>query len=298
MILSFRLLAAAVLLGALACKPDQPPEAAPAAAAPTQAAQTIQAAPDQYFTRDSLRFRYREAGQGDPVILLHGYTQRLEGLQDLADSLAGTNRVIVMDERGFGESTKFSDPAKYGRAFGDDVIALMDSLKIPKAHFVGHSMGALIAADLALRYPARTSTISLLAGPFTDSTSLAKLWRPFVADLEQGRGLKGFVKWLVPGIPDSMATGFDQQLQASNDHGSLVAALKAMPAIVLPNGAKPDSGIRVLIAVGGGDPLLRMARALKALWPNATLVEAAGANHFDVVTRAEVVGAIRTVIRG
>ena len=297
MIATPRFLAAALLLFPVACKPYQPPAAAPAAVAPV--AQTIQAAPDQFFTRDSVRFRYREAGQGDPVVILHGYTQRIEGVQDLADSLAATHRVIVMDERGSGESTKFSDPTRYGRAFGDDVIALLDTLHIQKAHLIGHSMGALIAADVALRYPNRTATIALLAGPFfPDSAAYARVVAPFLAALKKGDGLKGFIVWLVPGIPDSMAAGLDKQLQAANDHGALVAGLEAMPGIVPPAGAKPDSTIRVLIAAGSEDPLLPQSRGLKARWPNAKLVEAAGANHFEIVTRSEVVAAIRAILRG
>src|SRR5580765_7159555 len=93
-----RLLAAAFLLTSFACKRDTPPPAEPAATA--SVAQSIQAAPDQFFVHDSVRLRYREAGQGDPVVVLHGFTQRIEGVQDLADSLASTNRVIVMDLRG------------------------------------------------------------------------------------------------------------------------------------------------------------------------------------------------------
>jgi len=291
-----RFLAAALLLGAPACsKSDQPPAAAPAA----PVARTIMEAPDHYFTRDSARLRYREAGQGDAVVILHGYTQRLELVKDLADSLSGSYRVIVLDERGFGESTKFGDPARYGRAFGDDVIALLDQLQIPKAHLIGHSMGASIAADVALRYPSRTASISLLAGPFfPDSAAFTKAAAPYLASLKRGDGLKSFVMWLVPGIPDSMAADLNRQLLAANDSSVLVAVLSGMGGLTVPKGARPDSAIRVLIAVGDTDPLLPQSRALKAQWPSATLLEAAGANHFDVITRGEVVAAIRALIGG
>jgi pimeloyl-ACP methyl ester carboxylesterase len=232
-------------------------------------------------------------------VILHGYTQRIEGVQALADLLAATNRVIVFDERGFGESTKLSDPTRYGRAFGDDVIALLDTLHIQKAHLIGHSMGALIAVDVALRYPSRTSTIALIAGPFfPDSAAYARVVAPYVAKLEKGKGLKDFIVWLVPGIPDSTAAGLDQQLQAGNDHGVLIATLATMPGLVPAAGAKPDSNIRVMIAAGTRDPLLPQARGLKSRWPSATLITAEGANHFEIVTRAEVVAGIRALLRG
>jgi 3-oxoadipate enol-lactonase len=293
-----RLLALALLLGALACKSDEPPEVQPSPAAPV-VARTIMEAPDQFLTRDSARLRYREAGQGEAVVILHGYTQRIEAVKDLADSLSGSYRVIVLDERGFGESTKFPDPARYGDAFGDDVIALLDQLQIPKAHLVGHSMGAVIAADVAVRYPTRVSSISLLAGPFfPDSAALARKTAPYVASLKRGTGLTSFVKWIVPGIPDSVAIDLNRQLLAANDSSVLVAVLSGMGGLVVPAGAKPDSTIRVMIAVGDLDPLLPQSRFLKAQWPRATLIEAKGSNHFDVITRAEVVEAIRAAIRG
>jgi 3-oxoadipate enol-lactonase len=297
MTLTLRILGAALLLGAPACsKPDQPP--AEPAPAPPAVARTIMEAPDQFFTRDSARLRYREAGQGDAVVILHGYTQRLELVKDLADSLSGSYRVIVLDERGFGESTKFGDPARYGDAFGDDVIALLDRLQIPKAHLIGHSMGAAIAADIALRYPARTASISLISGPFfPDSAAFARKTAPYVASLKRGTGLTSFVKWLVPGIPDSMAKDINRQLLAANDSAVLVTVLSGMGGLTVPAGAKLDSTIKVLIAVGDTDPLMPQSRALKAQWPNARLLVLPGVNHFDVLTRGTVVEAIRETLR-
>lgn len=292
---TFRLLAATLLLAAPACKPE-PPAAEPAAV--VTVARTLMEAPDQYITRDSVRLRYREAGQGDPVVILHGYTQRLDLVKDLADSLSNTHRVIALDLRGFGESTKLADPARYGRAFGDDVIALLDQLQIPKAHLVGHSMGASIAADIALRYPARTASISLLAGPFfNDSAAFARKVAPYVASLKKGTGLLSFIEWIAPGIPDTMAVQVNQQLMDSNDHEVLVAVMSNMGSVAAAAG-KPDSTIRVLIAVGDGDPLLPQSRALKAKWPSARLLELPGVDHFTVLNKGEVVAAIRETVRG
>jgi pimeloyl-ACP methyl ester carboxylesterase len=289
---TFRLLPLALVFAASACSKDAPP-AEPAA----PVARTIMEAPDQYFTRDSARLRFREAGQGEPVVLLHGYTQRIEGMLPLADSLTGSHRVIVMDLRGFGESTKFGDADRYGRAFAVDVVALLDHLQIQRAHLVGHSMGASIAADLALAYPDRVASMTLIAGPFyPDSAAIASSLSPYVVELEQGRGFTKFLDWLVPALPDSLVAAIGKDLLATNDHGSLVAALKAMGGLDVPAGDKPDSTIEVVIAVGTNDPLLPQSRALKALWPHATLVEAE-ADHFDIISKGNVVEAIRAAIR-
>lgn len=152
------------------------PAASPAQVAAPAAPRTIAEAPDRFFSHAEARLRYREAGRGQPVVLLHGYTQRIELMEDLADSLSGSFRVIVFDERGFGESTKFSDPARYGWAMVEDVIELLDHLRIRRAHVVGHSMGALVAAQVALRHPDRIASASLLAGPFFPDSIGFTLW--------------------------------------------------------------------------------------------------------------------------
>jgi pimeloyl-ACP methyl ester carboxylesterase len=281
-----------LLLGV--CAPGASPAQASAPAAP----RTIAEAPDRFFTRGEARFRYRKAGRGPPVVLLHGYTQRIELMEDLADSLSGSFRVIVFDERGFGESSKFSDPARYGQAMVEDVIGLLDRLKIRRAHLVGHSMGALVAAQVALRHPERVASASLLAGPFfPDSIGFARMSEPFVAALERGEGLVGFIKWIFPGIPDSMAVAFNAQAMPSLDLGSLIASLKAMGGLTLPAGRHPARSTAVLIAVGTGDPLLPQSQALKTLWPSAQYVEVPGANHDQIRANGSVVAAIRRVVQ-
>lgn len=268
---------------------------APAAPA---APRTIAQAPDRFFTRGGARLRYREAGRGQPVVLLHGYTQRIELMEDLADSLSGAFRVIVFDERGFGESSKFSDPARYGRAMVEDVIGLLDRLKIRRAHLVGHSMGALVAAQVALLHPGRVASASLVAGPFTpDSAAFDQMTEPFVQALERGEGLTAFLQWIFPGLPDSTAAAFNVQAMATNDLGSLVAALKSMGGLVPPAGRHPARSTVVLIAVGTADPLLPQSQALRGAWPEAQYVEVPGANHDQIRANGATVAAIRRIVQ-
>jgi pimeloyl-ACP methyl ester carboxylesterase len=274
------------------------PAASLAQVAAPAAPRTIAAAPDRFFTHAGARLRYREAGRGQPVVLLHGYTQRIELMQDLADSLSGSFRVIVFDERGFGESSKFSDPARYGRAMVEDVIGLLDHLGIRRAHLVGHSMGALVAARAALAHPDRVASASLLAGPFfPDSAAFAQMSEPFVGALERGEGLVGFIKWIFPGIPDSLALAFNAQAMPTLDLGSLIASLKGMGGLTVSTGQHPARSIRVLIAVGTGDPLLPQSQALRTRWPAAQYVEVPGANHDQIRAHGATIAALRRVIQ-
>ncbi|HEV8453717.1 MAG TPA: alpha/beta hydrolase [Gemmatimonadales bacterium] len=291
--MSSRIAAAGALAAFVACTPvpattPQPVEARAA---------TLAAGADQYFERNEVRLRYRDVGQGGPVVLLHGYTQRIELMATLADSLSGAYRVIVLDERGFGKSTKSSDPRWYGRPMVEDVIGLLDRLSIRRAHVIGHSMGALLAANLALRYPDRVASVSLLAGPFfSDSVAFAAMSTPYVQALERGQGLTAFFSWLFPSIPDSIVAGASTQLLAENDLGSLIGVLRAMGGLMVSAERAHSARVPALVAVGTADPLLPQSRAVAALWPGARLLVVPDAHHAAVLAHGAVVAAIREVL--
>lgn len=118
----------------------------------------------EFFTAsDGVKIHYLTAGQGTPVILIHGYTGSAEGnwfANGIADALAPKHRVIAIDVRGHGQSDKPHDPAMYGEHLWKDVFELMDHLKIQRAHVHGYSMGGGIVAQLLAHHPDRFITAS------------------------------------------------------------------------------------------------------------------------------------------
>ena len=146
-------------------RPGRSPEAAPAIASP-DAPRRLAAAPDRVLTTGDVRLRYRVVGSGEPVVLLHPLGASLEMWGRFADSLATQYRVIALDQRGFGQSSKFADPARFGAEMSTDVVRLLDHLRVRRAHVVGYSLGAAVASHLAVRAPDRVATVSLVAGPF------------------------------------------------------------------------------------------------------------------------------------
>jgi pimeloyl-ACP methyl ester carboxylesterase len=123
---------------------------------------------DGFFqTSDGVKIHYLEVGKGNtaggPVILIHGFSGTAQGnwfANGVADALAAKHRVIAIDCRGHGKSDKPHDPQKYGPRMAQDVIELMDHLKIDKAHIHGYSMGGAITAQLLARHPQRFLTAS------------------------------------------------------------------------------------------------------------------------------------------
>jgi pimeloyl-ACP methyl ester carboxylesterase len=121
---------------------------------------------DGFFqASDGVKIHYLEAGKekatGAPVILIHGYTGTARGnwfANGVADALAAKHRVVAIDCRGHGKSDKPHDAAKYGPRMSQDVIELMDHLKIDKAHIHGYSMGGFITERLLAKHPERFIT--------------------------------------------------------------------------------------------------------------------------------------------
>src|SRR5467141_1175800 len=111
---------------------------------------------------NGISIHYAVYGQGSPVILLHGGLANTEYWGNQIQALAPHHTGIVMDRRGHGRSTRDSRPYGYD-LMADDVVALMDVLKVPKADIVGWSDGAILGLDLAMRHPDRVDEIFAFA---------------------------------------------------------------------------------------------------------------------------------------
>jgi pimeloyl-ACP methyl ester carboxylesterase len=107
-----------------------------------------------YVEVRGMRLHVAEAGEGEPVVLLHGFPQHWYGWRRLLPLLSGEYRLICVDQRGFG----WSDAPAKGYDTDSrvaDVLALMDGLGLDKARLIGHDWGAWTGFHLCLRAPER-----------------------------------------------------------------------------------------------------------------------------------------------
>jgi pimeloyl-ACP methyl ester carboxylesterase len=105
---------------------------------------------------------YTLEGQGEPVVLLHGWGTSSQNLADVAASLRATFRVLSLDLPGFGWSQ--APPEAWGIGeYTTHVLTLLDQADISRAAFVGHSFGGRIAISVAVRRPERVSRLALVA---------------------------------------------------------------------------------------------------------------------------------------
>ncbi len=147
-------------------------------ASPPASAQSPQS---RFAEANGVRLRYLIAGQGDPVVLLHGYAQTSHMWLPLIAKLARSRTVIAPDLRGIGESA--TPPDGYTKAvMAEDIRALMQSLGLKRIRIVGHDIGLMVAYAYAAEHPAEVDRIALMdaflpgVGNWRDVWLMRDLW--------------------------------------------------------------------------------------------------------------------------
>jgi 3-oxoadipate enol-lactonase len=180
-----------------------------------------------------------QAGQGTPVVLLHGLTatRRYVVMGSRALERSG-HRVVAYDARGHGASSPAPDPSAYGyEHLARDLEAVLDALGIQRAVLAGASMGAHTAVRLALARPQRVAALALITPSFDpesprDEDALAR-WDALARGLREG-GVEGFVSaYDLDRVPPAWRETVEKVLRqrlGAHDHPLAVAdALEAVP---------------------------------------------------------------------
>lgn len=230
------------------------------------------------FRNGPVEIAYLDEGQGDPIVLVHGFASNREVnwvYPGWVTALTGAGRrVIALDNRGHGQSTKLYDPSDYHTSkMADDVRALLDRLGIARADVFGYSMGARIAAFLAAAHPDRVRSIilgglgyKLIDGVGLPETIAQALEAPSLADVidPTGRTFRAFAD----------QTRSDRRALAACIRGSRqTLSVDEVAAIATP----------ALIAVGSKDDVAGPAGKLAAIMRNARALEIPDRDHMLAV---------------
>ncbi len=118
-----------------------------------------------YAPVNGLKMYYEIHGSGEPMVLLHGAFMAISGdWNDWINDLAKTRKVIAVDMQGHGRTADIKRDITYEN-LSDDVAALLDYLKIPKADIVGYSLGAGTAMMCAIRHPETVRKVVSISHP-------------------------------------------------------------------------------------------------------------------------------------
>ena len=180
-----------------------------------------------------------DAGEGVPVLLLHGLTatHRYVVMGSTRLERAG-HRVISYDARGHGMSSPARDSSGYGYdELALDAVAVLDTLQVPRAVLAGASMGAHTLLRVALEHPDRVGGVVVITpayepGESEDPVRLAH-WDALAEGLRTG-GVEGFLAaYGEPRVPaawrDTVLTVIRQRLSLHEHPGAVADALSAVP---------------------------------------------------------------------
>lgn len=240
------------------------------------------------FKNGDVEIAYLDEGEGEPIVLVHGFasTKEVNWVQPGWVSVLNRagRRTVALDNRGHGASSKLYDPAAYhSAAMADDVHALLDHLKIARADIMGYSMGARITAFLAVKHADRVRSailgglgIRLVEGVGLPESIAEALEADSLDDINDptGREFRAFAE----------RTKSDLRALAACIRGSRQTLTREeVAAIRAP----------VLIAVGTKDVVAGSAQALAALIPGAQALDIPNRDHMlavgDKVYKAGVI---------
>jgi pimeloyl-ACP methyl ester carboxylesterase len=230
------------------------------------------------FQSDGVEIAYEVAGEGSPVLLIHGFASNARvnwhdtfWVKTLVD--AG-RRVIVFDNRGHGMSEKLYDPASYTAGeMAEDGRRLLDRLKIAQADIMGYSMGARLTALLAIHHPERVRR-AVLAG-------LAANMIHGIAGAETIA--KGFEAESIEALTDPTARAFRAFAeQTRSDLKALAACMRASRQSI-PLDALARIRCPVLVVAGEADDIAGPVEPLVAAIAQARGLTLADRDHMRAV---------------
>jgi pimeloyl-ACP methyl ester carboxylesterase len=211
------------------------------------------------FKHDNLDFHFVDEGEGDPIVLVHGFASNLE-----------INWIFP----NWISTLRNTDPKAYGLpTMAADVLALLDHVEVERADYLGYSMGGRIGMLLALQHPVRIRSAilggigaSLITGPGKGDNIVEALEAPSAA-----------------GVGDPVARSFRVFAEATkSDLAALAACMRSLSYAFSPEDLAKCL-VPVLIVRGSDDDIAGPAREIAAMIPGAEYVEIPGRNHMSAV---------------
>lgn len=230
------------------------------------------------FKNGSVEIAYIDEGAGDPIVLVHGFasSKNVNWIYPswTSELTKDGRRVIALDNRGHGESSKLYNTDDYTiGAMASDVLALMDHLNIAKADVMGYSLGARICADMAVHHPDRVR--SLISGGLGLVLVEGTLPSEAVA-----QALETDAPETITDPKGKMFRTFADQTRS--DRRALAACLRGS-RIQMSRADAARIAVPMLIAVGTTDDVSGPAAPLADIIPHAEVLDIPNRDHMRAV---------------
>ena len=266
------------------------------------------------FDSNGVKIRYVTEGKGEPVVLIHGFTAPSAeamwvksplGEVNVLPELAKEFRVVAVECRGHGKSGKPHDPKAYGAEMAEDVVRLMNRLKIEKAHVVGYSMGSAIAGKLLADHPDRLLSVTFGGGgPIVEpAKGFEAMIDGLATSLEKGEGIAPLVLNLTPAGGKKMAAeeaaALGKLVVLGQDQKAFAACVRGLPKLEVTAEKLKANTVPVAFVYGSQEAEMlktQIATATKYL-ANAKSTVIDGGDHISTLPKPEFRKAVLEFLR-
>lgn len=252
------------------------------------------------FDSNGVKIHYVIEGEGEPVLLIHGFAVNVPlqwGLSGILKALAKDHRVIALDVRGHGKSGKPTDAKQYGPEMVEDAVRLLDHLKIKKAHVVGYSMGAIITGKLLATHPDRLLSATLGgAGVIPEGIKLPPFIDALADSLDKGKGIGPLLAALTPpGKPKPPEAVIRQanHLLVGDRGKALAAVVLSWKTLAVSKAQLKANKVPVLALIGADDPLKESVDLIEDDLANLKIVVIDGTDHMTAFISPKFIQSLR-----
>jgi pimeloyl-ACP methyl ester carboxylesterase len=238
---------------------------------------------------NGIQLAYTRHGKGTPLVLVHGFPLDHHLWDEVVPLLEDRFDLIILDLRGFGESSTL-DSFYTMEDYASDLAGLLDYLGIQKAAIAGHSMGGYVALAFARLFPERVRGLGLVASQVLADSEERKQGRYNSAAEVAEHGIGSVVETMAPKFTtDERLQAFARASMERQQPAAYIGALKAMAERVDSTPLLSSFHFPVVLIHGDADSLIPVdrAREVKAALPQAHLVEISGAGHMPMMEAKE-----------
>jgi pimeloyl-ACP methyl ester carboxylesterase len=248
----------------------------------------------QQLVRNGIKLTYEEVGDGEPPILLvHGGMADHRHFTPQLTYFGKNRRTVAVDLRGHGKSDK-PEQAYTIEGFREDVAWLCEELHLHQPVVVGHSMGGLIALDLAAKHPAIPSAIVILDSPVVPPSWLKEALGPFAEALRTAEYRPAIRKFLTPFMGFAKAPDNRERMLAEMSSCSQHVVASALEHYVAYDSAASASACRVPILYISSGPWFSDIERFRQLCPQLTTGQTVGSGHYHQLEVPEQINSMIT----
>lgn len=232
---------------------------------------------------------YQDQGKGHPVVLLHGYPLDHSIWQPVVQLMEDQARFIVPDLRGYGKSPDGTEIHSM-RLLAEDVLLLLDRLKLKRVILVGHSMGGYVSLTFAQSYPGRLCGLGLVTTQAEADTPEKRQARLRTARDVRTKG----AELIAHSAPSKLTTNEALQEKITElIHGiaprTIIQSLKGMAERPDANGWLASIKVPTLVIAGGQDQIIPVQKSheMVEMLNKGWLVEIPEAGHLPMMETPE-----------